>query len=111
ATGTHRSQWGYKLVGNSVHDSYGECVDVLNLDGVTVEGNRIYNCISTNLFVSGSRNVTVNRNWIYANTDHFNRKDYGYRATGIILGNEGGQYGWSLNNVRLTNNIVEWLSQ
>jgi parallel beta helix pectate lyase-like protein len=111
ATGTGRSQWGYKLAGNSVHDVYGECVDVLNIDGATVEGNKIYNCISANMFVSASRNVTVNRNWVFANTDHFNRKDYSYRATGIILGNEGGSAGWSLQNVRVTNNIVEWVSQ
>jgi hypothetical protein len=73
ATGTGRNQWGYKLVGNSVHDIYGECVDVMNIDGATVEGNKIYNCVSANLFVSSSRNVTLNRNWIYANTDRYNR--------------------------------------
>jgi hypothetical protein len=111
ASGTHKSQWGLKLIGNSVHDSYGECVDVLNVDGAVVEGNRIYNCVSANLFVSGSQNVTLNRNWVYANTDNYNRKDYGYRATGIILANEGGQYGWSVRNVRITNNVVEWVSQ
>jgi hypothetical protein len=106
-----RNQWGYKLIGNSIHDSYGECADVLAVDGATVEGNRIFNCVSTNLFVSGSQNVTVNRNWLYANTDKFNRKDYGTRATGIQLANEGKAVGWSLNNLRITNNIIEWVSQ
>ena len=111
ATGTGRNQWGYKLVGNSVHDVYGECVDVMNIDGATVEGNKIYNCVSANLFVSSSQNVTLNRNWISANTDNYNRPDLGYRAAGIILGNEATSLGWSLNNVRVTNNIVEWVSQ
>ena len=81
------------------------------MDGATVEGNRIYNCVSVNLFVSGSRNVTVNRNWVYANTDQYNRPDLGYRAAGIELANEGSSAGWSVTNVRITNNIVEWVAQ
>ena len=104
-------QWGYKLIGNYVHDSYGECADVLAVDGATVQGNKIGNCVSTNLFVSNSQNVTVDRNWIFASTDKYNRKDYGYRAAGIQLANEGQSVGWSVNNVRITNNIVEWVSQ
>ena len=111
ASNPQRNQWGYKILGNSIHDSYGECADVLAVDGATVQGNKIYNCISTNVFVSNSQNVTVDRNWIFANTDHYNRKDYNYRATGIQLANEGSWTGWSLNNVRITNNIVEWVSQ
>jgi hypothetical protein len=106
-----RAQWGYRLLANWVHDSYGECADVLAIDGATVEGNRINDCVSTNLFVSNSQNVTVNRNWIYASTDHYNRRDYGWRATGILLANEGKTVGWSLDNIRITNNIVEWVSQ
>ncbi len=111
ASDPHRNQWGYKLIGNSIHDSWGECADVLAVDGATVEGNRIYGCVSANLFISGSRNVTVNRNWIYATNDQYNRPDYAYRATGILLANEGSSVGWSVSNVRITNNIVEWVSQ
>ncbi len=111
ASDPHRNQWGYKLIGNSIHDSWGECADVLAVDGATVEGNRIYSCVSANLFISGSRNVTVNRNWIYATNDQYNRPDYAYRATGILLANEGSSVGWSVSNVRITNNIVEWVSQ
>jgi Right handed beta helix region len=106
-----KNQWSWKLIGNSIHDSYGECADVLAVDGATVEGNRIYNCVSVNLFVSNSRNVTINRNWIYANTDKYNRKDLGYRATGIQLANESTWVGWSLKTIRITNNIVEWVGQ
>jgi hypothetical protein len=106
-----RSQWGYKLIGNSIHDSYGECADILAVDGATAEGNRIYNCVSVNLYVSGSQNVTINRNWLYANTDNYNRRDYNWRATGIELANEGSSAGWSVSNVQITNNIVEWLGQ
>ena len=36
------------------------------MDGATVEGNRFTTASSANLFVSGSRNVTVNLNWVYA---------------------------------------------
>jgi len=110
-TQPNRAQWGYKLIGNSIYDSYGECADVLAVDGATVEGNRIRNCVSTNLFISSSQNVTVNRNWLYATNDRFNRPDFGTRATGIQLANEGKTVGWSLNNIRITNNIIEWVSQ
>jgi hypothetical protein len=106
-----RSQWGYTLRGNSIHDSWGECADVLAIYGATVEGNKIYNCVSANLFVSGSQNVTVNRNWIYAANNNYNRPDLGYRAAGIELANEGASAGWSLQNVQVTNNIVEWVAQ
>jgi hypothetical protein len=105
------NQWGYKIIGNSIHDSYGECADVLAVDGATVQGNKIYNCVSTNVFVSNSQNITVDRNWIFENTDKYNRRDYNYRATGIQLANESSWVGWSLKNVRITNNIVEWVSQ
>jgi len=81
------------------------------VDGATVESNRIYNCVSTNIFVSNSQNVSVNRNWVYANTDKYNRRDLGYRATGVQLANESTWVGWSLKNIRITNNIVEWVSQ
>jgi len=111
ATDSRRSSWGLRFIANHVHDVYGECVDTLNVDGATVEGNRIYNCVSGNLYISNSRNVTVNRNWIYANTDAFNRPDYGYRAAGMLLANEGTSAGWSLSNVKVTNNIIEAVSQ
>jgi len=106
-----KNQWGFKVIGNSIHDSWGECADVLAVDGATVEGNKIYNCVSTNIFVSNSQNVTINRNWIFENTDSFNRPDLGYRATGVQLANEGSWVGWSLKNVRITNNVIEWVSQ
>jgi len=51
------------------------------------------------------------RNCPSANTDRYDRPEYGYRATGIQLANEGSWAGWSLRNVRITNNIVEWVSQ
>jgi hypothetical protein len=106
-----RSQWGYTLRGNSIHDSWGECADVLAIYGATVEGNKIYNCVSANLFVSGSQNVTVNRNWIYAANNNYNRPDLGYRAAGIELANEGASAGWTVQNIQITNNIVEWVAQ
>ena len=111
ASDPNRSQWGYTLRGNSIHDSWGECVDVLAVDGATIEGNRIHDCVGVNLYVSGSRNVTVNRNWIYASSDAHDRPDLGYRAVAIELANEGASAGWSVSNIRITNNILEWVSQ
>ena len=68
--------------------------------------------MSVNLFVSGSRNVTINRNWVYANTDQYrDRPDLGYRAAGVELANEGPSAGWWVTNVRITNNIIEWVGQ
>ena len=72
--------------------------------------NRIDNCVSANLFVSSSRNVTLNRNWIYANTDRYNRPTSATAPRGSQLGNEATSR-LVAPNVRLTNNIVEWVSQ
>jgi hypothetical protein len=111
SSSSSRNYWGQTFRGNSIHDSWGECLVVGPVDGATVEGNKIFHCLSSNLDVANSQNVTVNRNWIYANTDAYNRLDQnGDRAEGIFLNNEGGSFGWSLNNIRITNNIVEWLS-
>ena len=99
ATGT-RNQWGYKLVGNSVHDSYGECVDVLERRRRDRRGEQDLQLRQREPLRLQLANVTLNRNWIYANTDQYNRPDLGYRAAGIQLGERGQLVGWSLNNVR-----------
>ena len=110
ASGGAIRQWGLKFVGNDVHDSYGECVDIINASGATVEGNRVHNCLSGHVYVSNSEQVTVNRNYIYANNDNYTR--WGdYRSVGIGIANEGVNSGFQLNNIRVTNNIVEGTGQ
>jgi len=111
ASATNRQQWGLTFIGNSVHDSWGECVDILQLSGATVEGNKIFNCNSVNLYVSNSRDVRINRNWLYDDTDGYNKPGVWYRSLGIGIANEGTDGGFSIANVVVTNNIVERVSQ
>ncbi|HTS79492.1 MAG TPA: right-handed parallel beta-helix repeat-containing protein [Myxococcaceae bacterium] len=111
ASATYRQQWGLKFIANSVHDSWGECVDILQLSGATVQGNKIYNCYSVNLYVSNSQSVTVDRNYVFASTDSYNKPGVSTRALGIAIANEGSTGGWSAANVMVTSNIVERLSQ
>lgn len=106
-----RQQWGFKFIGNLVHDAWGECVDIIQVSGATVQQNKIYNCMSGNLYVSNSENVTVNRNWIFANTDAYNRPGYWYRSIAIGIANEGATGGFTTKNIRVTNNLVERLGQ
>jgi hypothetical protein len=111
ASGASRQQWGLKFVGNSVHDVFGECVDVLSLAGVTVEGNRVYNCLAPKVYVSNSRDVKVNRNYLFDNTDAYVRPGQQWRSPGIFMANEGTSSGFQLNNITITNNIVERVGQ
>ena len=110
ATGGGINQWTVKVVGNDVHDSWGECVDVLNTSGATVEGNRIHNCYAVHLYLSNSEWVTVNRNYIYANNDNYTPWGQ-YRPGGIGIANEGQWSGFWANNITVTNNIVEGTGQ
>ncbi len=111
ATASYRQQWGLKFLGNSVHDAWGECVDMIQISGVTVEGNQIYNCYSGNLYVSNSADVKINRNYIFANTDAYNKPGVWYRSLGIGIANEGTTGGFSANHIVVTNNIVERVQQ
>ena len=48
-------------------------------------------------------------NWLYATSDQFNRQATGRGPAGIQLANEGKAVGRPLNNIRITNNIIEWV--
>ena len=84
---------------------------MLQISGVTVEGNQIYNCYSGNLYVSNSADVRINRNWIFANTDAYNKPGVWYRSLGIGIANEGTDGGFSIDRIVVTNNIVERVQQ
>jgi hypothetical protein len=110
ATGAQNQQWTVKITGNDVHDSYGECLDVLNVSGGTVEGNRVHNCLAVHLYVSNSEYITVNRNYVYANNDTYTQHG-NYRGIGIGIANEGSWTGFRIKALKLTNNIVEGTGQ
>jgi hypothetical protein len=109
ATQSLQTQWGHTFTANEIHDTWGECLVIGPVDGATVEGNKIYSCIHADLYVSNSQNVTANRNWLYAANDNYNHD--GERATGLLLANENATIPWHVNHVRMTNNIIEWLSR
>ncbi|MHB8877205.1 MAG: right-handed parallel beta-helix repeat-containing protein [Myxococcaceae bacterium] len=94
---------------NHLHDSWGECLDLLRADGVRVEGNRIHDCYSVNLYLDTARNVLVRGNRIYATSDRYNRASSGGRAMGILLATEGGSgfpRATALEHIVLTGNEV-----
>lgn len=103
-------QWGLKVVGNDIHDSWGECLDIINVSGATVEGNRVHNCYSAHVYVSNSESVTLNRNYVYANNDNYTPWGQ-YRPIGIGIANEGTTTGFTARTIRVTNNIVEGTGQ
>ena len=111
SSGTARNQWGYTVRGNLVHDIWGECIDVLAVDGATVEGNRVYSCVNVNIYVSESQNVTLNRNWVSDVSTSFIDPSTGEHPTAIQLSNESKTRGWSLSNIAITNNILEWVGR
>ncbi len=74
---------------NHVHDIWGECIIALFADGIRVEGNRLHDCHSVNLYVDNSRNIRVERNQIWVTTDKYNKVSSGLPATGITFATEG----------------------
>ena len=96
------------ITNNRVHDSWGECVVTLFVNGGLVTKNEIHDCWSTNLYLDHGSNIVVDRNYIYATTDDYNKPSTQTRATGIGLANEDypGIATSALDGLTITNNLV-----
>ncbi|MGE0871735.1 MAG: right-handed parallel beta-helix repeat-containing protein [Kofleriaceae bacterium] len=98
-----------KITWNSIHDVFGECVGAERLSGGLIEGNRVYNCYSVNIYLDGSENVAVRRNYAYADdpTGKYNR--WNRPAVGISIAKELNG-GFTARNHEISNNVIERLA-
>lgn len=60
---------GLKIIGNKVHENWGEGIGIWNDEDVLAEGNTVYNNSSGNIYVDNGRNVTLSSNLIYDTND------------------------------------------
>lgn len=92
---------------NYVHEAWGECIIALFADGVTIEGNRLQNCYSVSLYVDNSRNVRVERNQIWVNTNKYDKN--GGPASGITFASENYSSDvpkQAIENLFIVNNLI-----
>lgn len=95
---------------NDISESYGECLDLLFVNGGEVTHNNIHDCLSANIFLDGSTNIAVHRNLSYTTTDlaSFRRPNVG-RAEGLLIAKEYNQAGrmWVNCSSSIINNIFD----
>ena len=82
---TTRYLVGISIIGNTVHNNYGEAIQAYLTDGAKVVGNTVYDNLHQNIYISGSINCIVKNNLIYNTPESLNKNATG---NGIILTNE-----------------------
>lgn len=60
---------GLKIIGNKVHENWGEGIGIWNDEDVLAEGNTVYNNSSGNIYIDNGINVTLSSNLIYDTMD------------------------------------------
>jgi parallel beta-helix repeat protein len=71
--------------------------------------NVVYNCWSAGIYLDGSTEVTVDRNYVYANDpdDLYSRERRTVRADGVLIMRENGTVPSPNMASRITNNIID----
>ena len=87
---------------NTIHDAWGEGIDIILCDGCVAKENNITDTFSVILYVDNSKNVVVERNVLRQTTDKYNNKR-GFRPAGVAMGNEN----WMLNPIPITNVTIK----
>jgi hypothetical protein len=74
--------------GNSVRNAWGECIDALFVDGMTITGNDVQDCYSVGIYVDTARSVRVEGNVVRALDGTYRRSGSGNLMDGILLASE-----------------------
>jgi hypothetical protein len=94
--------------GNLVYDAWGECIDALFVDGMSIIGNEVHDCYSVGIYVDTSRSVRIEGNIIRASDPAYRRSDTGNLIDGILMGAEAydGVPDFGATDVVIANNLV-----
>jgi hypothetical protein len=96
--------------GNLVHDVWGECIDALYVEGMTIVGNEFRDCFSVGIYLDTARSVRVEGNVIRAVNQAYRRNGgSGKLADGILMGSEAidsAAPDFGAHDVVIANNIV-----
>jgi hypothetical protein len=93
--------------GNLIYDAWGECIDALFVDGMSIIGNEVRDCFSVGIYVDTARSVRVEGNIVRASNQAYQRN--GHLMDGILLGSEAGDSSspdFGADDVVIANNIV-----
>jgi parallel beta-helix repeat protein len=92
------------LRSNNVHDSWGEGILLLGVDGASVDGNTVSNTYSVLLYVDESQNAQIVNNYLSVTNPAYNRVDNGRAAMGINIAEESTRIG--VSNLTIANNLI-----
>lgn len=94
--------------GNKIHDSWGESLTALHVDGAVLENNEISNGYAALIYIDHSKNVRVNSNVIYHSARDKIRRDLREVSPGIMFAAENyqGTPKVMLENLEIVNNII-----
>jgi len=93
---------------NRVHHVWGEGIGILHADGVRVEENVVHDCYSVLIYLDHSRNVVIDRNFLFNSAPAFLRIDEKVLPTGIGIASEFYQSAvpTAVEHVLISNNIL-----
>lgn len=92
---------------NHVFENYGEGIDAVRSNHVTIVENTVHSNFSVNIYLDNARDVIVDRNFVFSSGDKRFDRD-GRPAHGIAAANETYPRPNPLRNLTITNNIVLW---
>lgn len=94
-----------RITNNKVYNNDGEGAGFLLTTNGVLEGNEIYDNFSVGIYIDNSRQITVNRNFVYSTGNVRYYRD-GHPAAGIGTANEFYESALPLSDLTFTNNIV-----
>jgi hypothetical protein len=83
-----RRSRNWLVTNNYVHESWGECLDALYLEDSVLQGNRVHDCYSTNIYLDNASRIQVRDNLSYVTGERFNTRVQPHRAHGITVAAE-----------------------
>jgi parallel beta-helix repeat protein len=105
--GTYRAA-EVEIVDNDVYENFGEGIDAVVSDGVTIRGNTVWDNFSVNIYLDNATNARVENNFVITGWAPKPEKYYrsGRPAASIFAANEHYPQQNRLKNIRVTNNIT-----
>lgn len=94
-----------RITNNKVYNNDGEGAGFLLTTSGVLEGNEIYDNYSVGIYIDNSRQITVNRNFVYSTGNTRYYRD-GHPAAGLGTANETYESSLPLSDITFTNNIV-----
>lgn len=107
------------IINNYVHDSWGEGIDAIGLDGGIIAGNKVKDTFSVLIYLDNARNITIDGNYLTATNPAYHRLADGtkpegpdnpkYPARGIMISAENccnTNPPYDIENITVSNNLV-----